>query len=80
MIGSYARRLRDREYPWGPTPEQRDAFLEEIVRSWGGPVGIEERAPSRAHDPQFREWWAAYLRMGAGPGAAFALTRMNSAA
>ena len=49
-----------------------------IVDEWGGPVGIEERAPSKAADPAFREWWASYLRMGASPGAAVALTRMNA--
>jgi DNA-binding winged helix-turn-helix (wHTH) protein/pimeloyl-ACP methyl ester carboxylesterase len=77
-IGSYARRLRTHDYPWGPTLEQREAFYQEIQRSWGGPVGIEERAPSRQHDPAFREWWSTYLRMGASPGAALALTRMNA--
>src|SRR2546429_2594280 len=48
------------------------------ISDWGGPVGLEERAPSVAHDPHFREWWATYLRMGASPGAAVALTQMNS--
>src|SRR5690606_17244890 len=28
--------------------------------------------------PAFRAWWASYLRMGASPGAALALTRMNA--
>ena len=79
MIGSYARRLRDDDYPWGATPEERDRFCQTIIDEWGGPVGIEERAPSRAHDPVFRAWWASYLRMGASPGAAVALTRMNAA-
>ena len=79
MIGSYARRLRDEDYPWGATPEERDQFCQTIIDEWGGPVGIEERAPSRANDPAFREWWASYLRMGASPGAAVALTRMNAA-
>jgi pimeloyl-ACP methyl ester carboxylesterase len=78
MIGSYARRLRDADYPWGPTREERDAFCDALVEQWGGPVGIEDRAPSRAGDPAFREWWASYLRMGASPGAAVALTRMNA--
>lgn len=78
MIGTYAKRLRDSDYPWGPTVEQREAFLELLQRDWGGPVGIEERAPSRAEDPDFRQWWAAYLRMGASPAAAVALTRMNA--
>jgi len=78
MIGSYARRLRDEDYPWGPTREERDAFCDEIVAEWGGPVGIDIRAPSKAADPAFREWWASYLRMGSSPGAAVALTRMNA--
>lgn len=78
MIGSYARRLRDDDYPWGPTPEERDRFCQAIIDDWGGPVGLEERAPSVARDEAFRSWWAAYLRMGASPGAAVALTRMNA--
>ena len=78
MIGSYARRMWDHDYPWGPTPEERDRFCQTIIDEWGGPVGLEERAPSVAGDPAFREWWASYLRMGASPGAAVALTRMNA--
>jgi pimeloyl-ACP methyl ester carboxylesterase/DNA-binding winged helix-turn-helix (wHTH) protein len=78
MIGTYAKRLRDDEYPWAPTTEERAHFFEEIRAHWGGPVGIEERAPTMADNPQFREWWATYLRMGASPGAALALTQMNA--
>ena len=78
IIGGYARRLWAPDYPWGPTPEQRDRFVQQLERDWGGPFGIEERAPSRANDPDFRRWWATYLRMGASPGAAAALTRMNA--
>jgi pimeloyl-ACP methyl ester carboxylesterase len=80
MIGSYARRIRDATYPWGPTEAQREDFLAEISEQWGGPVGVEERAPSMASDPQFRRWWAGYLRNAASPSAAVALTRMNSEA
>jgi pimeloyl-ACP methyl ester carboxylesterase/DNA-binding winged helix-turn-helix (wHTH) protein len=78
MIGTYAKRIWDPEYPWAPTEEERETFYEEIQRDWGGPVGIEERAPSVANDARFRDWWATYLRMGASPGAAVALTRMNA--
>ncbi|MEM9825150.1 MAG: alpha/beta fold hydrolase [Planctomycetota bacterium] len=78
MIGSYAKRLRTDGYPWGPSEAELDAFLKTIETQWGGPVGIESRAPSKAKDPQFRSWWASYLRMGASPGAAVTLTRMNS--
>jgi len=78
MIGTYAKRVRDEEYPWGPTIEEREHFFEVMRDQWGGPVGIDERAPSLANDPQFRDWWATYLRMGASPGAAVALTQMNA--
>lgn len=78
MIGTYAKRIRDEDYPWAPTEDQRDAFFELMRREWGGPVGIEDRAPSMADDPEFRGWWAEYLRMGASPGAAVALTKMNA--
>jgi pimeloyl-ACP methyl ester carboxylesterase/DNA-binding winged helix-turn-helix (wHTH) protein len=78
MMCPFAKRLWAPDYPWAPTPEQREEFIREIKTHWGGPVGVEERAPSLAADPQFREWWATYLRMGASPGAAVALTRMNT--
>lgn len=78
MIGTYAKRIRDADYPWAPTPEHRQQFFDEMREQWGGPVGLEERAPSVADDPAFRQWWATYLRMGASPGAALALTRMNA--
>jgi pimeloyl-ACP methyl ester carboxylesterase len=79
MFGTYARRLWAEDYPWAPTAEARDRFCEEIRARWGEPVGIEDRAPSRMSDPEFRRWWATYLRMGASPGTAVALTRMNAA-
>ena len=78
MIGSYARRMWATDYPWGVHEADRTHFFEEIRRNWGGPVGIEDRAPSVAFDPGFRDWWATYLRAGASPGAALALTQMNA--
>jgi pimeloyl-ACP methyl ester carboxylesterase/DNA-binding winged helix-turn-helix (wHTH) protein len=78
MIGTYAKRIRDDDYPWAPTEEQRAAFFDLMRRDWGKPVGIDDRAPSLADDDDFREWWGTYLRMGASPGAAVALTKMNA--
>jgi pimeloyl-ACP methyl ester carboxylesterase/DNA-binding winged helix-turn-helix (wHTH) protein len=78
MIGTYARRTRTVDYPWAPTDEEREEFCREILSGWGGPVGIDTRAPTMAHDAAFRDWWASYLRMGASPAAAVALTRMNA--
>lgn len=78
MIGTYAKRIKDVDYPWGVSEEDRRKFFEMMYRDWGKPVGIEERAPTLAADEDFRNWWATYLRMGASPGAAVALTKMNA--
>ena len=67
MIGTYAKRIRDEDYPWASDAEQRDAFFEMMQTDWGKPVGIEERAPSMADDADFREWWATYLADGCKP-------------
>jgi len=78
MFGTYARRMPHPDYPWAPTHEARRAFYDEIQRDWGGPVGLGSRAPSKVADADFRAWWSTYLRMGASPGTALALTQMNT--
>jgi pimeloyl-ACP methyl ester carboxylesterase len=77
MGGGFARRIAAPDYPWGVTAERVLAFVQEIERDWGGPVGIEDRAPSMAHDPRYRRWWARWLRSSASPAAAAALIHMN---
>jgi len=79
LFGAFARREWAPDYPWAPTPEERKTgYYDAIERGWGGPVGIEQVAPSRAKDPAFREWWATYQRRSASPAAALALARMNT--
>ena len=78
LFGGYARREQTSDYPWGVSAEQQAAFLAEIERDWGGPVGLDVRAPSKLGDGRFSDNWARYLRMGASPGAVLALTRMNA--
>ncbi|MGZ8360575.1 MAG: alpha/beta fold hydrolase [Allosphingosinicella sp.] len=78
LSGAFAKREWSPDYPWAPTPAERQIFYNEIERDWGGPVGIEEIAPSRARDPDFRHWWATYQRRSASPAAALALAHMNT--
>jgi serine/threonine protein kinase/TolB-like protein len=78
MFGSYAKRIWDPEYPWAPTPQERQKFFDVISQGWGGVVDLATLAPSVVNDPQFREWWASYLRRSASPGAALALAKMNT--
>ena len=77
MVGGYARRIIAENYPWGMSQAEHDNWLHLVESTWGGPVGLDERAPSRAADPAFRSWWANYLRQSASPGAAVQLMRMN---
>ncbi len=77
MFGTYAKRIWEEDYPWAPTLPQHENFLDIIRQDWGKAVGIETRAPSMVEDEDFRNWWATYLRMGASPAAAVALTKMN---
>ncbi|HEY3040185.1 MAG TPA: alpha/beta fold hydrolase, partial [Pyrinomonadaceae bacterium] len=78
MYGSYAKRVWDPAYPWAPTPEERQKFLDLIQQDWGGVVDAAIMAPTRARDERFKEWWATHLRRSASPGAALALAKMNT--
>jgi serine/threonine protein kinase/alpha-beta hydrolase superfamily lysophospholipase len=78
MYGSYAKRIWAADYPWAPTPEERQKFFDAIQQGWGGVVDLATLAPTVAEDEQFKEWWAAYLRRSASPGAALALAKMNT--
>jgi len=78
LVNSYARRLRADDYPWGPTADDWHAIEEEVRRDWGGPLFLEMLVPSRAGDPEFAAWWAAYLRNSSSPRAATAYLRMNA--
>lgn len=77
MLGSYSRLKPAPDYPWGRPADVQEQFLESIQRDWGGPVGLDIRAPSLMHDARAQHWWARFLRMSASPGAAAALSRMN---
>jgi pimeloyl-ACP methyl ester carboxylesterase len=77
-FGIFARRIHSADYPWAPTPEERERWYGSLEREWGGPAELETLAPTVANDSQFAEWWASYLRMGASPQAALQLGRTNT--
>jgi class 3 adenylate cyclase len=78
MYGSYAKRIWAPDYPWAPTPEERQIFFDKVKEGWGGIVDLETLAPGVFHDERFRQWWATYLRRGASPADALALAKMNT--
>lgn len=75
--GSYPNLKWSPESPWGRTPEMQDQFVSAMETNWGGPVGIEVRAPSMANDERFRQWWARWLRSSASPAAAASVVQMS---
>jgi pimeloyl-ACP methyl ester carboxylesterase len=77
MIGSFARRIKSHDYPWGVEVEKYKESIEHMEKNWGGPIGLDQRVPSKKNDEQFKKWWGKFLRMGASPRTAAAITKMN---
>jgi len=75
LFGSLARGSAAPDYPWALPASAYDVWLQRLVAGWGGPVGIETFAPSEAHDPALRAWWARIVRHAASPGGLEAILR-----
>jgi len=77
---AYARRAWAPDYPCGLTPEVQQEFLDDVERNWGGEsLDVNMRVPSLQRDDHTRRWFITFQRLGASPGAAQALLRMNLA-
>jgi len=75
LAGTTARRLRADDYPIGLAPEEVDFRVEMTGALWGTPDAVEVLFPSRANDPEFREWMAKEMRAMATPKNAAAIFR-----
>jgi pimeloyl-ACP methyl ester carboxylesterase len=78
MAGSFARRCSTEGYPFAPSDQEMRTSIETMLAHWGGPVGLDTRAPSVAQDPAVQHWFAKFLRMGASPTAAGGLSQSQS--
>lgn len=63
---------------WFPDEDSLQALFDYIESDWGTGKSLPQFAPSPADDPEFVRWWGQFERLGATPGAAIALMRMNS--
>ena len=92
LCGAYASEVQAPDYPWGPTAEEYATALDAAARTihdtwgaegigngWGVDGLLADMAPSVAGDPAFRAWFGTLLRLGASPGAAIDLARMDGA-
>ena len=73
---------RSDDYPWAQPAEWWESVAEYFERAWGSPEYLRTevmwRAPTEADNDAFIRWWGAYRRLGASPGAAADLARMNA--
>jgi class 3 adenylate cyclase len=76
LYGSFARRMRAPDYPWGLPEEMRARIIETYERRWGrDPVGLRTLVPSLADDEALRRAYVRSQRLGASPGAAIEWAR-----
>ncbi len=62
LYGSYAATVRQDDYPWAPTPEERDAQIQFMIEVWGSEEFAFILNPASHSDPEFREWAAKWER------------------
>src|SRR3954451_2188865 len=65
--GSFARRLRTADYPWGWSTERLAEVLSGMDRGWASGRWWTAANPSVAGDERYQAWWARYLRAAASP-------------
>lgn len=76
LYGSLARLLCDPpDYPWGPTADDHEQFIEAAKETWGTPSMMYVAGPSITEDDALMEASARYMRLGASPGAVGDLMR-----
>jgi class 3 adenylate cyclase len=74
----FAKRVWSPDYPWAPTPEERERWLESIATSWDGDADLHILVPSVADDAATAAYFARTRRHSVSPSAAVALGRMNT--
>ena len=80
LFGGYARHLAADDYPMGHDPAVVEAYARHVEAKWGTGVALSSAAPSLAHDPNVRAYWARYQRLSASPSAATRFLRATNEA
>ena len=67
LVNTYARLIRDADYPIGMTPEVADQVIDFVKQTWGRRGFFNLTAPSHAADEGLQDWLARYERLVASP-------------
>jgi class 3 adenylate cyclase/alpha-beta hydrolase superfamily lysophospholipase len=76
FYGGVVRKAWAPNHPWGMKPEDAEVLIEQWHKGWGGPINLENFAPSMVNDQRFRLWWAKFLRLSASPASVVVNRRM----
>ncbi|GLY96181.1 alpha/beta fold hydrolase [Actinoplanes sp. NBRC 103695] len=76
LYGSYAKRERSDDYPWAPTREERQRYVERLAVEWSWEADMRVMAPSA--DDAMARWWGQRARAAATPSTVRALIAMNT--
>lgn len=75
LFGAMAKGSSSVDYPWALPQAAFELWMSKMLAGWGGPADIEMFAPSAAHDPHMRAWWARMLRHATSPASMRATLR-----
>ena len=67
LANTTARFIVADDYRFGFSPELVDRNMNRIPQLWGSEEAASFEVPSKAHDPEFRRWYARYQRAAARP-------------
>lgn len=62
LYGTFATTVRQDDYPWAPTLEQRALEVQFLIETWGSDDLAGAINPSAAADERFRKWGARWMR------------------
>jgi DNA-binding SARP family transcriptional activator/class 3 adenylate cyclase len=79
LYGGWARTIVAPDYPWGPTHEQFDGFVNAVTATWADATPLLRLwAADVQEDTALRAWWTRALHLGASPGAAVQWLRLTA--
>jgi class 3 adenylate cyclase/pimeloyl-ACP methyl ester carboxylesterase len=71
-FASHPATLRDQDYPWGSTPEEREGLLAATQAATFDPaVILADLAPGEATDASTVAWWRMLFQSGASPAESY---------
>lgn len=78
LFGTFACREKKPDYPWAPSPEEREIFYDAVRSGWSEDMDLSNTAPSLAADPERMGRLARYSRSSATPSGALELAKLNT--